>query len=74
MTSFAFILGVVPLVLASGAGAGARVTLGLTVFGGMLVATLLAIFMVPLLYCLVQGLAEKISGKPRLANSATAEH
>ncbi len=74
MTSFAFILGVVPLVLASGAGAGARVTLGLTVFGGMLVATLLAIFMVPLLYCLVQGLAEKISGKPRLAKSATAEH
>ncbi|MFC3116536.1 efflux RND transporter permease subunit [Cellvibrio fontiphilus] len=65
MTSFAFILGVVPLVLASGAGAGARITLGLTVFGGMLVATLLAIFMVPLLYCLVQGLAERLSGTPR---------
>lgn len=65
MTSFAFILGVVPLVLASGAGAAARVTLGLSVFGGMLMATMLAIFMVPVLYYLVQGLAEKITGKPR---------
>jgi hydrophobe/amphiphile efflux-1 (HAE1) family protein len=64
MTSFAFILGVVPLVLASGAGAAARITLGLSVFGGMLMATMLAIFMVPVLYYLVQGIAEKISGKP----------
>lgn len=68
MTSFAFILGVVPLVLASGAGAGSRVTLGLSVFGGMLAATLLAIFMVPVLYYLVQGTVEKISGKPRVTN------
>lgn len=73
MTSFAFILGVVPLVLASGAGAGSRVTLGLSVFGGMLAATLLAIFMVPVLYYLVQGAAEKISGKPRVT-SPVVEH
>nr|WP_324257647.1 multidrug efflux RND transporter permease subunit [Cellvibrio fontiphilus] len=75
MTSFAFILGVVPLVLASGAGAAARVTLGLTVFGGMLAATLLAIFMVPLLYCLVQGLAERLgtSGAKQGDKPATPE-
>ena len=50
MTSFAFILGVVPLVLATGAGAGSRVSMGITVFSGMLAATLLAIFLVPVLY------------------------
>lgn len=59
MTSLAFILGVVPLILSSGAGAAARVTLGLSVFGGMLMATLLAVFFVPVLYFLIQGLAEK---------------
>jgi hydrophobe/amphiphile efflux-1 (HAE1) family protein len=74
MTSFAFILGVVPLVLASGAGAGARVTLGLAVFGGMLAATLLAIFMVPLLYCMVQGLAEKLGAKRPASSTFPAEH
>jgi hydrophobe/amphiphile efflux-1 (HAE1) family protein len=63
MTSLAFILGVVPLILASGAGAASRVTLGLAVFGGMLMATLLAIFLVPVLYALIQGLAERLTGK-----------
>lgn len=58
MTSFAFILGVLPLVLSSGAGAGSRVTLGLTVFGGMIAATLLAIMFVPMLYVLVMKLAK----------------
>ena len=58
MTSLAFILGVVPLILATGAGAASRVTLGLAVFGGMLMATVLAIFMVPVLYALIQQLAE----------------
>ncbi|HVK98315.1 MAG TPA: efflux RND transporter permease subunit, partial [Dongiaceae bacterium] len=62
MTSLAFILGVVPLVTASGAGAASRVTLGLAVFGGMLMATMLAIFLVPVLYALIQRLAERISG------------
>jgi multidrug efflux pump subunit AcrB len=49
MTSMAFILGVAPLVIASGAGAEARKTIGWTVFGGMLTATSLAIFIVPVL-------------------------
>jgi multidrug efflux pump len=59
MTSFAFILGVAPLVWASGAGAASRRGLGTTVFGGMLSATLLAIFIVPVLYVVVRRLAER---------------
>jgi multidrug efflux pump len=58
MTSFAFILGVVPLVLSSGAGAASRVSLGNAVFGGMLVGTLLAVFVVPSLYVVFQRLSE----------------
>lgn len=58
MTAFAFILGVLPLVLASGAGAAARRSLGTAVFGGMLVATALSLVLVPALYVIVQGAAE----------------
>jgi hydrophobe/amphiphile efflux-1 (HAE1) family protein len=57
MTSLAFILGVVPLLFASGAGAEARKTIGWTVFGGMLAATSMAIFIVPVLYYLITKLA-----------------
>jgi multidrug efflux pump subunit AcrB len=53
MTSLAFILGVLPLVFATGAGAVARRTIGLTVLGGMLAASSLAIFIVPVLYVLI---------------------
>jgi len=53
MTSMAFILGVLPLVFASGAGAVARRTIGLTVLGGMLAASTLAIFIVPVLFVLI---------------------
>jgi multidrug efflux pump subunit AcrB len=58
MTSFAFILGVVPLVLSSGAGAASRVSLGTAVFGGMLVGTFLGVFVVPSLYVVFQRLSE----------------
>jgi HAE1 family hydrophobic/amphiphilic exporter-1 len=54
MTAFAFILGVLPLVLASGAGAHARVILGFTVLGGMMAATGLAILLIPVCYYLVE--------------------
>lgn len=54
MTSFAFILGVVPLVLASGAGAAARKSIGITVFSGMLASTLLAVALVPVFYVVLQ--------------------
>ena len=53
MTSMAFILGVLPLVLATGAGAASRRSIGTGVFGGMLAATFLAIFFVPLFFVLV---------------------
>ncbi|WP_374951993.1 efflux RND transporter permease subunit [Mucilaginibacter sp.] len=64
MTSLAFILGVVPLLFASGAGAQSRKTIGWTVFGGMLTATSLAIFIVPVLYYLITKFAY---GKEKLA-------
>jgi hydrophobe/amphiphile efflux-1 (HAE1) family protein len=71
MTSFAFILGVVPLVIATGAGAGARRALGTTVFSGMIAATLLAIFIVPVLYVVVNRIASPQKSVGRV--SATAE-
>jgi multidrug efflux pump subunit AcrB len=67
MTSLAFILGVAPLLFASGAGAVARKTIGWTVFGGMLAATSLAIFIVPVLYYLITKFAY---GKEKLAEMA----
>ncbi|HLZ01854.1 MAG TPA: multidrug efflux RND transporter permease subunit [Bradyrhizobium sp.] len=54
MTSFAFILGVVPLVLATGAGANARKSIGITVFSGMLASTCLAVLFVPAFFVVVQ--------------------
>jgi hydrophobe/amphiphile efflux-1 (HAE1) family protein len=68
MTSFAFILGVVPLVIATGAGAASRRALGTAVFGGMLAATLLAVFVVPVLFVAI----ERIAGA-RQAPAAVAE-
>jgi HAE1 family hydrophobic/amphiphilic exporter-1 len=58
MTSFAFILGVVPLVFASGAGAASRQSIGTVVFGGMLASTLLAIPFVPVFFTLTQRLVD----------------
>jgi multidrug efflux pump subunit AcrB len=60
MTALAFILGVAPLVIATGAGSAARRSLGTAVFGGMLVATVLSLVLVPALYVIVQGSAEWI--------------
>jgi HAE1 family hydrophobic/amphiphilic exporter-1 len=57
MTSMAFILGVLPLAFATGAGANARKTIGWTVFGGMLSATLLSIFIVPVLFVIITRVA-----------------
>jgi multidrug efflux pump subunit AcrB len=54
MTSFAFILGVLPLVIASGAGSASRRTMGTAVFGGMVFATSLGVFIVPVLYCFIE--------------------
>jgi multidrug efflux pump len=65
MTSLAFVLGVVPLVLATGAGAGARQSMGSGVFGGMLVATFIAPIFVPLFFAL-------LARKPRPKHSHAA--
>lgn len=59
MTSFAFILGVFPLLIATGAGAASRRALGTAVFGGMLAATLLAVFIVPVLFVVIERIADR---------------
>jgi hydrophobic/amphiphilic exporter-1 (mainly G- bacteria), HAE1 family len=62
MTSFAFILGVVPLVLSTGAGAAARISLGISVLTGMLASTCLAVLFVPSFFVVLQGLEERMPG------------
>ena len=76
MTSLAFILGVVPLVLATGAGAAGRRSLGTAVFGGMITSTVLAVFFVPVFFLAVQWLIELCYGSPRRepANAETPSH
>lgn len=63
MTSFAFILGVVPLVLATGAGANARKSIGITVFSGMLASTCLAVLFVPTFFVVVQRFENWLAGR-----------
>jgi hydrophobe/amphiphile efflux-1 (HAE1) family protein len=65
MTALAFVFGVIPLVIATGAGAAARRSLGTAVFGGMLVATVLTLVLVPALYVIVQGTAEWLGRRLR---------
>jgi len=70
MTSFAFIFGVFPLAVATGAGAQSRIAIGTAVIGGMLTATLLAIFFVPMFFVLVLRLFRRRhaeSGSPEAA-------
>src|SRR5262249_42863674 len=71
MTSFAFILGVLPLVLAGGAGASARKSIGITVFTGMIASTCLAVLFVPAFFVVVQRFEEwlKARKKPTLAGT-----
>lgn len=71
MTSMAFILGVFPLVIASGAGAASRHSIGTGVFGGMLAATFLAIFFVPLFFVMIGKLTRR--NKPPLAETGAAQ-
>jgi HAE1 family hydrophobic/amphiphilic exporter-1 len=75
MTSFAFILGVLPLVLATGAGANARKSLGISVFSGMIASTCLAVLFVPSFFTLLQGFEEgrkarKVKAPPVAATPA----
>ena len=62
MTSFAFIMGVVPLVLSSGAGAEMRHAMGITVFFGMLGVTFFGLFLTPVFYVLLRALEKRLTG------------
>lgn len=65
MTALSFLLGVVPLMTASGAGAASQAAIGVAVFGGMLAATVIGVILVPVLYAVMQSMREWIKGKPR---------
>jgi HAE1 family hydrophobic/amphiphilic exporter-1 len=71
MTSLAFIFGLTPLVFASGAGEASRHSLGTAVVGGMLVSTLLNLFIIPLLYIIIAGFEERMRER-RAARAAGA--
>jgi multidrug efflux pump subunit AcrB len=72
MTAFTFILGVAPMVIATGAGAGSRRAIGTTVFSGMLAATLVGIFLIPPLYYAFQSFGEKGSAWRQRRSEKTA--
>lgn len=67
MTSFAFILGLTPLVFASGAGAEGNRSIGTGAVGGLLIGTIIGVFIIPILFIFFQWLQEKISGTPQQA-------
>ena len=69
MTSFAFIMGVLPLVWATGAAAASRRALGTAVFGGMITSTVLAVFFVPVFYVAIQKLIELWNGPPKFISA-----
>ncbi|HEV2305784.1 MAG TPA: multidrug efflux RND transporter permease subunit [Candidatus Acidoferrales bacterium] len=70
MTSFAFLLGVLPLVLATGAGAASRSSVGTTVFGGMIFATSLNLLFIPVLYVIVKGVQLRRQHAPAIQPTA----
>src|SRR5512140_2723483 len=73
MTSLAFGFGVLPLALAAGAGAGAMKAIGTSVLGGMITATFLAIFFIPLFFVLVARTFGRKRSTPRLVADASPE-
>ena len=70
MTAFAFILGVTPLMVATGAGAASRQSIGTTVFGGMLAATLLTLLFVPVFYYMIERLRERGADRAAVAGES----
>ena len=72
MTSFAFILGMVPLVLATGAGANSRISIGITVVSGMLASTCLAVLFVPAFFVIVQRFEERLAARKQKKVEAAA--
>jgi HAE1 family hydrophobic/amphiphilic exporter-1 len=72
MTSFAFILGLLPLVIATGPGAASQRAIGTPVFYGMLAASVIGIFVIPMLYVVFQWMREKTGWKPPVAAIPTS--
>ncbi|MEP1355506.1 MAG: multidrug efflux RND transporter permease subunit [Tateyamaria sp.] len=68
MTALSFLLGVVPLLVASGAGAASQKAIGIAVFGGMLAATVIGVVIIPILYVLLQSLRERLKGGAPVSN------
>lgn len=73
MTALSFLLGVVPLLLASGAGAASQKAIGVAVFGGMLAATVIGVMLVPVLYVILQRLREFLKGGRRAQATADSD-
>jgi multidrug efflux pump subunit AcrB len=73
MTSFAFIFGVAPLMIASGAGAASRHSLGTGVFAGMLTATTVGVFFIPLFFAVIRGITERLGRRAGATAPATAQ-
>jgi multidrug efflux pump subunit AcrB len=74
MTSFAFIAGLIPLVIATGAGMLSRRGVATSVFGGMIAASAFGIFMIPVLYVVVQSVREKVKSWGGRGSTPTAAH
>ena len=66
MTALSFVLGILPLVFAVGAGASSRHSIGFTVFGGMTAATIIGTLLIPAFYVMIQSLREKVKGEPKV--------
>lgn len=73
MTSFAFIFGLMPLVFANGVGAAGNRSIGTGAVGGLLIGTVIGVFVIPILFILFQWLQEKITGEPQSKNIANSE-
>ncbi len=74
MTAFSFILGVFPLVIASGSGAEARKVMGVALLGGMAVATLLGVFLYPMLFVMVGKLAKYEKKRDAVSKTESGEN
>jgi multidrug efflux pump subunit AcrB len=64
MTTFAFLMGIIPLVIAEGAGANARHSLGTAVCGGMVASSILSLYIVPVVYVLKDAIGKQFTNKP----------
>jgi HAE1 family hydrophobic/amphiphilic exporter-1 len=73
MTAISTLVGIFPLTIATGAGAGSRQSLGTAVFGGMFVATFLSLFVVPVLYIVITTLSDRLSEQFKIAPTPEEE-